>query len=96
MIAGGVSGGQAGDAAKQVGDGAAPGGQDGRDEQEEEAPVGRLEEDGGESGEQRLGEGWYNEHEDHLVVRSRGAVVTSHAPIKVALFCHYIGQNRIP
>ena len=59
VIAGGISRSQAGHGAEEVGDGASSGGQDRRDEQDEEALVGGLEEDGGERVEHRPCEGWY-------------------------------------
>ena len=66
VIAGGISRSQARDGAEEVGDGAPAGGQDGGHEQDQEALVGGLEEDGGELVEHGPSEGWYKEHEDHL------------------------------
>ena len=56
-----------GGGAEEVGDGAAAGGEDGGDEQDQEALVGGVVEDRGEAGEDGPGEVGYNEHEDHLV-----------------------------
>ena len=67
VIAGGVAGGQIRGGAEQVGDGAAAGGEDGGDEQDQEALVGGVVEDRGEAGKDGAGEVGYNEHEDHLV-----------------------------
>ena len=59
--------GQAGGRTEEIGDGAAAGGQDGGEEQDEEALVGGMVEDRGERAEDGPGEFGYNRHGDHLV-----------------------------
>src|SRR5262249_18430606 len=67
VIAGGMPGGQLAGGAEEVGDGAAAGGEDRRDGQDQEALIGGVVEDRSERGEDGLGEVGYNEHEGHLV-----------------------------
>jgi hypothetical protein len=67
VIAGGIAVGRRAGGAEEVGDGAAAGGGDGRDEQDQEALIGAVLEDRCERGEDGPGELGYNEHEGHLV-----------------------------
>ena len=55
------------DRAEKIGDGAASGGEDSGDGQEEESLIGGVEEDGAELIEQGASEGWYKKHGDPLV-----------------------------
>jgi hypothetical protein len=59
LVAGGVAVLEFAEGAEEIGDGAAPGGEDCGDGQDKESLIGGMEEGGGELIEQRASEGWY-------------------------------------